>query len=274
MVLPLQSVQSQGKGNRRLTSGLDDKDLKILDWLSSRNFLTKKNDVLSRRHEQTGAWFLNSTTFKEWLAGPARTLWCPGIPGSGKTVLAALAVDYLRTVFKDENTAVVCVFCSYADLGNQKSDDLVASVLEQLVRSKGVTNALRMLYQQHQRQRTHLGPKELAKLLNTVMGCFGKVFIVIDALDECPETTRNSVLVEIYKLENLPHLLITSRHSISIANICHDAVHLEIQASDTDLEIYVRSKIQQDRDLAGYVDQDSFLQEDIVKTTVGNAKGM
>ena len=229
---------------------------------------------MSRRHEQTGAWFLNSTEFTEWSAGPVRTLWCHGIPGSGKTVLASIAIDHLRIVFKDENRAVVSVFCNYADLGNQKSDDLVASVLEQLVRSKGVTDELRMLYQRHRRQRTRPGPKELAELLNTVTGGFAKVFIVIDALDECPETTRNSVLGEIYKLENRPRLLITSRHSSSIANICHDAIHLEIQASDTDLEIYVRSKIQQDRHLAHYVDQDSSLQKDIVRKVVDNAKGM
>ncbi len=237
--------------------------------------MTKPNDVLSRRHEQTGAWFLHSAEFKEWLAGPVRTLWCHGIPGCGKTVLASIAVDHLRNAFKDENVAVVCVFCSHANPGNQKSTDLIASVLEQLVRSKGVTDGLRTLYQQHHKQHTPLETKEVTKLLKSVIRDTAKVFIVIDALDECPKTLRESFLDELYKLENqLPHLMVTSRYPSSVGHISRDAIQLEIQALDTDLEIYVRSKIQQDRHLAHYVDQDSSLQKDIVEKFVNNAKGM
>lgn len=53
-----------------------------------------------------------------------------------------------------------------------------------------------------------------------------------------------------------------------------DPLHLEIHASNTDLELYVGSKIQQDHHLARNVRHDLSLQEEIVVTVVGNAKGM
>lgn len=164
----------------KLTCALDDEDRKILNWLSSLNFVTKQNDVLSRRHEKTGAWFLNSSEFVNWVAGPARMLWCPGIPGAGKTVIASVSVDHLQTIFKDEDAAVLCIFCSYADQAHQTSVDLVASILEQMVQTKGVTDEIRALHRRHQTRTTRPGLKELSDLLQSVIQSFPKVFIVID----------------------------------------------------------------------------------------------
>ena len=232
--------------------------------------MTKQNDVLSRRHERTGVWFLNSTEFQNWVAGPARMFWCPGIPGAGKTVLASLAVDHLQTSFKNENVAVLCVFCSYTNQGHQTSVDLVASLLKQVLRTTGVTDEIRRLCQDYQ---TRPGLDKLSSLLQSVITLL-KVFIVIDGLDECPQTTRDTFVGEIQKLGSSAHLLITSRHSISIAPNFPDAMHLELHASDTDLEAYIRSKTQQDRHLARYVEQDPSLQEEVVATIISKARGM
>jgi hypothetical protein len=57
-----------------------DKDSQdIVAWLSPLNFFTKQNDVFSRRQEGTGKWLLEADTFKKWLDGTDRTLWCPGL---------------------------------------------------------------------------------------------------------------------------------------------------------------------------------------------------
>lgn len=236
--------------------------------------MTKQNDILSRRHERTGVWFLNSTEFQKWVAGPARMLWCPGIPGAGKTVLASLAVDHLQTIFKDEKVAVLCVFCSYTNQDNQTSVDLVASILKQVLRTTGVTDEIRKVYQDHQTHATRPGLTKLSSLLQSSIATLPKVFIVIDGLDECPQTTRDTFVREIPKLGSSAHLLITSRQSISIAREFPDAMYLELHASDTDLEVYIRSKTQQDRHLARYVGQDPSLQEEVVATIIGKARGM
>lgn len=240
--------------------------------------MAKQNDVLRTRHEKTGDWFLNSSQFGDWLAGPPRMLWCPGILGAGKTVIASIAVDHLSATFKDQDSAVLCVFLNHADQQRQTSTDLVASILEQLVRTKGVTGEIRALYQRHQMRNTRPGLAEFSKLLHLMIEESTKVFIIIDALDECPETTRRAFVGEVHKLRSRAHVLITSRPASAIAYAhdleLHDAIHLEIQALNSDLEMYIRDKTQQDPDLARYLEHDLALQEEVVTTIVNNARGM
>ena len=78
-----------------------------------------------------------------------------------------------------------------------------------------------------------------------------------------------SFLDEVCKLRSFTHLLVTSRHSSSSAHAFQHAIHLEILASDADLEAYVKSETQQDRRLAGYLKQDPSLQGELVRTVFG-----
>lgn len=52
----------------------------VLDWLSPLNMYQKQQDVLSRRHGNTGAWLLSNDVFERWADSESsdRTLWCPG----------------------------------------------------------------------------------------------------------------------------------------------------------------------------------------------------
>ena len=52
----------------------------ILDWLSPLNMYQKQQDILSRRHGNTGAWLLSNVAFQRWVNSDNsdRTLWCPG----------------------------------------------------------------------------------------------------------------------------------------------------------------------------------------------------
>ena len=60
-------------------NSLDQESQDIITWLSPLNFYTKQNDFLQRRQDGTGEWLLEDNAFKEWLYGPKRTLWCPGL---------------------------------------------------------------------------------------------------------------------------------------------------------------------------------------------------
>lgn len=205
-------------------------------------------------------------------------LWCPGIPGAGKTVIASIAFDHLRATFKDQDTAILCIFCNHADRERQTSTESVASLLEQLVRTKGATGEIRAFYQRHQTRNTRQGLAELSKLLHSMVEKTARVFIVIDALDECLDTTRRAFIGQIHKFRSRAHLLVTSRPAVAIADApefeFHDAIHLEIHALNADLENYIRARTQQDHQIARYLKQDLALQEEVVTTIVDNARGM
>ena len=257
-----------------LMVALDDEERKILDWLSSLNFESKQNDIFRRRHAQTGSWFLDSPDFQNWVTDRAKTLYCSGIPGAGKTVLASISTDYLLTSVINENSAVIFVFCNHADEGQQRSVNLMASLLEQLVRRKGVTEKLRMLYQHYQVRKGRPELQEVSDLMHSTIEKFTKVFIVIDALDECQETERNDFICEIHKLRATANVLITSRQIESIELAFRDATRLKIHALDSDLRTYTESKTLEDRQLARYVKEDPSLQTEIVEKIVSNAGGM
>jgi len=51
----------------------------IVNWISTLNFSAKQNDFFGRHQEGTGEWLLKDDTFKNWLDGTERILWCPGL---------------------------------------------------------------------------------------------------------------------------------------------------------------------------------------------------
>src|SRR5205085_10842297 len=117
---------------------------------------------------------------------------------------------------------------------------------------------------------------EWSKLLQSEVHRFSKVFIVIDALDECFEGdgSRWSFLAEIQKLHPSIHLLVTSRHISTIEHEFEKAACMEIHASDEDVRRYVEGRIEQERQLSRHVKADPALQETIINAIVEKAKGM
>lgn len=60
----------------------------ILHWISSAKSSQKHHDVRLPRVEGTGEWLLEEPAFKKWRDGAENVLWCYGIQGSGKSILA------------------------------------------------------------------------------------------------------------------------------------------------------------------------------------------
>lgn len=105
---------------------------------------------------------------------------------------------------------------------------------------------------------------------------YSKVFIVADALDECPEDngTRGDLLTELRSLVAAVNLLFTSRYLTSIERDFQGTKRLDIRANDDDIRRYIEVRIQREHRLARHVRADPTLQESIVNTIVGNAEGM
>lgn len=62
------------------------------DWISPIDHASQHNDIIRVRQPGTGQWLLDSAEFQAWLSGDRRTLFCPGIPGAGKTVIASIVL--------------------------------------------------------------------------------------------------------------------------------------------------------------------------------------
>ena len=126
-----------------------------MTWLSPTDFLALQHDIITRRQEGTGQWFLDSPEFKKWLQGSDRTLFCPGIPGAGKTMMAAIAIDYLcRTTGRDD-IRVAYLFCNYKAQADQSASSLLAALLKQLVQSRlDIAALVAYMYDHHLKRRS------------------------------------------------------------------------------------------------------------------------
>ncbi|KAJ6605260.1 ankyrin repeat-containing domain protein [Mycena vulgaris] len=238
---------------------------KIIDWFSPINFFLRHADIARARQAGTGEWFLAEPHFQEWESGSGRTLWCPGIPGAGKTVLASMVVDHLRVraKSKQENIGVGCIYLNHKEAGNQTPDNLLSGLWRQLVRGRDVGSLAKEIYEGHLEERTPPLPEEVVKVLRSSFTHFSKIYLIVDAVDEYPEDKRWILLGHLAKL-NSANLMITSRPQIlpdpfSFSNL----ETLDIHAREEDLQTYVNAQIDSSSRLSKHVHKQPSLRADI-----------
>ena len=251
----------------------DEERRKIEDWLSPIDFRSRQQEILKWAQAGTRQWLFDSEKFRNWINNDYGTLWCPGIPGAGKTVTSAIVIDHIQKKFKDDKVAVTCLFCNYRDQAAQSAEIFMANLLKQVTQQSPVISPkLRDIYDQREKGRPTFS--EAAKLFSKVISYFSKVFVVIDALDETSEheDIRRLVLSE---LQNQPvNLLVTSRYEKSIEWRFEKAERLEIRATAADVQTYIKARIPYEHLLARHIQADPTLEDTIVDKIVEKSVGM
>jgi hypothetical protein len=137
---------------------------------------------------------------------------------------------------------------------------------------------VKSFYKHHKDRETRPTLEELRQVLQSEIKMFTKVFIVVDALDECSELdadrTRSKLLMALRSLESTINLLVTSRELASIAQDFRETKRLDIQADDQDVRRYIENRIPHEPRLARHVHGHPTFQEEIVVKIIENARGM
>ncbi|KAI9768838.1 MAG: hypothetical protein M1840_004652 [Geoglossum simile] len=247
----------------------------IVEWLSPLNFKATQSEVFSQRQDGTGQWLLESEKFKDWVDGTKEGLWCPGIPGAGKTILASIVTNYLRTTFKRHDIAIACIYYNYKDQNEQTDLNLIGSLLKQLVQGQSdISSNIKGLYNAHVNEQTPPTHAELTMALKSEIETFSKVFVVVDALDECLEGRRANLVDMLLSLPETVKLMVTSRPLSTIEAGLEGMTRLDIRADDSDVRLYVEGRIPHEKRLARHVRKDPTLGETLVGTIVNSARGM
>lgn len=278
--------QRIGKGVSDISAGVTTLNLreqekechKIEDWLSPIDFRSRQQEILKGAQAGTRQWLFDSEKFQNWMNVDRGTLWCPGIPGAGKTVTSSLIIDYLQSKYrssdnKTRDIAVLCLLCNYRDRAGQSAEIFMANLLKQVVQQKkAFSPELKDLYIEREKSRPTFD--KLARLFSHEMKYFSKVFVVIDALDETTEheDVRRLMLSE---LQALPiNLLITSRYEKSIEQRLGEAERLEIWATAADVQTYIKARIPCETLLARHIQADPSLEKTVVDKIVEKSQGM
>ena len=218
----------------------------LLGWLSPIDCTTQRNDILRRRQAGTGEWLLRSKEFEDWVQKPKETLFCWGVPGAGKTVIAAIVVDDLETTFQNNNdVGIAYLFCDIK-VQDQKPEDLLANLSKQLVKEGSVPDNVMDLFNRCKAKRKPPSLEEISKVLSSVISSYSRVFIVVDALDECQAKCRMKFLERLSpQTETEVNIFATSRFIPEVVKAFEGKASLEIRASKEDVEKYLDENLSQ-----------------------------
>ena len=246
----------------------------IMEWLSPTDFPAQQHDIITRRQEGTGQWFVDAPEFKSWLLGSEKTLFCPGIPGAGKTMMAAIAIQYLCHATESDDIGIAYLFCSYKAQADQTVPSLLAALLKQLVQSRPDTAApVSDMYDEHSKRKSRPSIDEIIRALQSVCSKYTVVYIVVDALDECAGKARNQLIDKLHELQARidVRLLFTSRHIPEIRQRFRCGPTIEVRASEEDVGRYIQGRI---NDLPSCIQRDKDLQDIVRSEIIKAADGM
>ena len=261
----------------RLNRCQDDQERRaILDWLAPSDYAIQQSDFIALRQEGTGHWLLNSDKFQAWVHTKGQTLFCPGIPGAGKTMMTSIIVEYLSTKFaNDPNIGIAYMYCNYQRQQEQKPTDLLANLLKQLAQGfPFVPESMERLYELHKHRRTRPSFCEISEVLRSILAKYSRAFIIIDALDELQfSRDRSRLLPEIFSLQTKTgaSLFATSRFIPETTKEFKRATSIEIRASDEDMSKYLDGHMSQ---LPSFVLRSLDLQEKIKAEIIKAVDGM
>ena len=215
---------------------LDDRELlELLNWLSPLNFAAQHNQHRQSRCYGTGQWFLESDHFRAWSETKFPVLWCPGLPGSGKTVISSAVFDHLQAQSQSSNVTVLGIYCDFklSQAGMQTPQRLVGSLLKQFIQaSNEVPDETKAVLRQGRKDDVLPSLDELMKHLSTLLSDLNRTFVVVDALDELlTADDRTTLLRSILSLSNPISVMVTARTTAGLekwigplhhfCDICH-----------------------------------------------------
>jgi hypothetical protein len=263
---------------------LNEKRQKIIDFFLPTSPLIEYETNIELRHSMTGTWFTHSADFEAWLSSTGSGMWCSGIPGGGKSVLAACTVEEcLRRSKGNPRAAVAYFFCTYRNPSTHTAEAILSGLCAQLAKQNETAFRVLEAYYEELKDRfiavRQPTVKRLSETLHAMAVSFDCVSLIVDGLDECFDHTQDSVsaLVGLISSRNVGKLRVAifSRDEITIREeISSDFRHIEIQAHTEDLKMYVLSELESRIASRKLRMRDPKLKDQLLDGLVIGAKGM
>lgn len=229
--------------------------LEIIEWIyqSTVNHDKFQRDYNAAAQDGTGQAFLSSDTFREWLEGPSdcATIFCPGLPGAGKTVMASIVKSHLDENTTDGNRLTAVLYFNYKrHLEDHGLQTLLLAVLAQFLSwSETDPDRLRSMHNKKKPALETLDCDDIMLILESLIRSSERSFLILDALDEFydDDGARSRFLHLIKRLQasgNLRVMMTTRPHlADDPAIIKWPHATVQITASDDDLHAYLDHKI-------------------------------
>ena len=228
-------------------------------WLRAPDPIVNQNAASRKCQKDTGAWLLVDSEYVDWKDQPNSFLWLQGFAGCGKTILCSTVInDMTRYTASRTQAALAFYYFDFTNDVKTKTLSCLRSIILQLAEQTADTTSLQAL------QRTYaMGTppiQEFSNVLKSILCEHNRVYIVVDALDECTDQEELFDLlnsIRDWELESLS-ILVTSRDEPDIRECLHPAPEQEIRlrnsAIDNDLTLFIVEALQKDKKLQVWSD--------------------
>ncbi|KAG2004613.1 ankyrin repeat domain-containing protein 50, variant 3 [Coprinopsis cinerea AmutBmut pab1-1] len=241
-------------------------------WLADNvNFRAIHTDVRRRRTSGTGQWLLESRLYREWKKSKGGVIWWMGMPGAGKTVMASTIIDDLLPLENDsERTCVLFVYSRYTE-PLAVTDILKALIKQCIERNHDLAALVKPVYDKHKLEETEPSADELVELLRKLESYFGRVYYVIDGVDEAHLDVRFDLIQVINNLQG--NIMLTSRPLDDLGKDLNYAVFCKLAAQNDDLKLHMEEKLRRHKHLHRVLSLNNS-QEEVLHQIIEKAEGM
>ena len=179
-------------------------------------------------------------------------LWKKRIPLTARNT-SSIVIDNLCDRAAEESIVVAGFYCDYLSQQEQTTTNIVGAILRLLLGKAGIPNYLREAFQKSKAEFGGRGPllADLAGMLRTAIASLPRVFICIDALDEClpkylPELLES--LKGIIRESSRTRLFLTGRPHVGedISRYFTKVVTIPISPNPNDIRNYVEMRLDRD----------------------------
>ena len=248
-------AQIAAQNKRILDAQQSDEFRNIVAWLAPPDPGTNHATARQHHESQTGGWLLKSTQYTDWKTSAVNHLWMYGKAGCGKTILSSTVIEDIRnTCGMDADTSHAFFYFSFSDERKQSDGDLLRSLVAQLGWREPGLSMLRQAYANF--RQSVPGQDELEKILLASVRSCSKVYLIMDALDECPKDcdARQRVLERIERLtqeaSNLK-IFATSRELPAIREsmeaLGSQLLRIATSSVDADIQFWIANRLSSDR---------------------------
>lgn len=232
--------------------------------LTETDYSAQLTEYAKKRHPGTLNSLLASAEYNIWLTSSPQTLLLYSEPGAGKSVaVACLIQDLFRRFGRGESDdssikddpqtvgSIAYIFFDSLRREEQSYDNVALCISEQLASSRLPSERPNISPWKEKNIEYSLRPTELAvsRYLKDQIVCHIKqstVFIILEGLDECPETSRVpllALLVAIQREDGRLNVLLTWRKNwapaCEIRLLLRNTRMLEIYPSQQEMELYL-----------------------------------
>ncbi|KAJ6032624.1 hypothetical protein N7540_003356 [Penicillium herquei] len=225
-----------------------------VSWISTAPYSRPQRESRNKRVGNTGDWLLETKEYNHWKSNPGELLWLPGISGCGKSVLCSTAIhDIEQDCDVDNSKYLVYWYFRFGDDMTQSVDPMIRSLIRQLSRSP-LAESVTELWKKNALKGSELESDAISELfLDVVSRITGEIYLVIDALDECPENAFSSerglalsfLMDTLERFNKKVHILVTSRQEYDIEKKLGAFPRIDLEASlAKDVESFVARSIE------------------------------